>query len=230
MHRTIRNYAGLTIAVAWSLALLAAPAAKAQLFSWTKEEMVQYTKPWTGARFPDGRPRVPDSWLERTKGMSQEEVIIPLGRNAGPSNIASYSQYDGNFKVLHPELKMAGRVVTAMYMPARADIDTILFAVAHDKGVALTNQWPIDQLQPGDVLVIDLYGKVDGGGIIGDNLYYYIMKATQGGGVVINGSLRDVEGSAKSNCRPTSAALRRPGSAVRPFTATTYLCVWATWW
>jgi len=92
MHRTIRNYAGLTIAAACSLALLAAPAAKAQLFSWTKEEMVQYTKAWTGERFPDGRPKVPDSWLERTKGMSQEEVIIPLGRNAGPSNIASYSK------------------------------------------------------------------------------------------------------------------------------------------
>jgi len=56
--------------------------------------------------------------------------------------------------VLHPELKMAGRVVTAMYMPVRADIDAILFAKARDKGVALTNQWPIDLLQPGDVLVM----------------------------------------------------------------------------
>jgi len=156
--------------------------------------MVEYTKSWTGERFPDGRPKVPDSWLDRAKEMSQEEVLIPLGRNAGPPNIASFSQFDGDFKVLHPELKMAGRVVTASYMPTRADIDTILFAKAREKGVALTNQWPIDQLQPGDVLVIDMYGKMDGGGIIGDNLYYYIMKATHGGGVVINGSLRDLEG------------------------------------
>ena len=154
----------------------------------------EYTKAWTGERFQDGRPKVPDGWLERAKGLSQEEVIIPPGRNAGPPNISSFSQFDGNFKVLHPELKMAGRVVTTLYMPTRADIDTILFAKARDKGVALTNQWPIDQLQAGDVLVIDLYGKEDGGGIIGDNLYYYIMKATKAGGVVINGCLRDLEG------------------------------------
>jgi regulator of RNase E activity RraA len=194
MQRTIRNY-GLAITVIWSLASLVAPSAKAQLFSWTKEEMVEYTKAWTGERFPDGRPKVPDSWLERAKGLSQEEVIVPSGRGGGPPNIASYSQFDGNFKVLHPELKMAGRVVTAMYMPARADIDAIMFGKFREKGVTLNNQWPIDHLQAGDVLVIDLYGKVDGGGIIGDNLYYYIMKATKGGGVVINGSLRDLEGA-----------------------------------
>ena len=191
MHRTLRNHGYLALA---AVASVLAPCARAQLFSWTKEEMVDYTKAWTGDRCPDGRPRVPDSWLERAKGLSQEEVIIPLGRNAGPPNIASFSQFDGDFKVLHPELKMAGRVVTALYMPVRADIDTILLGKAREKGVALTNQWPIDQLQPGDVLVIDMYGKVDGGGIIGDNLFYYIMKATRGGGVVINGSLRDLEG------------------------------------
>lgn len=137
---------------------------------------------------------MPDSWLERAKDMSSEEVIVPTGgRNVGPPNVAGYTQYDDDFKVLHPELKMAGRVVTAMYMPSRADIDQVLFAKAREKGVALSNQWPIDHLQPGDVLVIDMYGKVDAG-IIGDNLYYYIMKATKGGGVVINGSLRDMEG------------------------------------
>jgi 4-hydroxy-4-methyl-2-oxoglutarate aldolase len=194
MYRPIRNFGYFTIAAGWSLALLTAPGANAQLFSWTKEEMVEYTKAWTGERFSDGRPKVPDNWLERAKGMSSEEVIVQAGRGGGPPNISGYSQFDGKFKVLHPELKMAGRVVTAMYMPTRADIDTILFAKARDKGVALTNQWPIDQLQPGDVLVIDLYGKQEGAGIVGDNLYYYIMKATKGGGLVINGSVRDLEG------------------------------------
>jgi len=59
--------------------------------------MVEYTKAWTGERFPDGRPKVPDSWLERAKGLSQEEVIIPIGRGGGPPNIASFSQFDGDF-------------------------------------------------------------------------------------------------------------------------------------
>jgi len=194
LQHTLHRCGYLTLAAGWALASVLAPAAKAQLFSWNKEEMVEYTKSWTGERFSDGRPRVPDSWLDRAREMSSEEVIVPGGRGGGPPNIAGYAQFDGGFKVLHPELKMAGRVVTAMYMPSRADIDTILFAKAREKGVALTNQWPIDRLQPGDVLVIDLYGKMDGGGIIGDNLYYYIMKATNGGGVVINGSLRDLDG------------------------------------
>jgi hypothetical protein len=84
MKPTIRNYSCLTLAAACTVAFLIAPAAKAQLFSWTKEEMVEYTKAWTGERFPDGRPKVPDEWLQRAKEMSQEEVLIPLGRNAGP--------------------------------------------------------------------------------------------------------------------------------------------------
>ena len=194
MQRSLRNYGFLALTAAWAAASLLAPAAKGQVFSWTKDEMVEYTKGWTGERFPDGRPRVPDSWLQRAKDMSSEEVTIPAGRGGGPPNIAPWSQYDGGFKVLHPELKMAGRVVTAMYMPARADIDGIMMPKFRDKGVTLNNQWPLDHLKPGDVMVIDMYGKVDGGGLIGDNLYYYIMTATKGGGLVVNGSVRDLEG------------------------------------
>jgi len=198
MQRKFRSFSNRNFGfIGGAVCLLASvmtPPAQAQVFSWTKEEMAEYTKAWTGERFADGRPKVPDSWLERAKEMSQEEVKIPSGRDGGPPNIAPYSQYDGNFKVVHPELRMAGRVVTAMYMPARADIDAIMFGKFRDKGVVLDNQWPIDQLKPGDVLVIDMYGRVDGGGIIGDNLFYYIMKATKGGGVVINGSLRDLDG------------------------------------
>ncbi len=50
-------------------------------------------------------------------------------------------------------------------------------------------------LQPGDVLVVDMFGKVDGGTFIGDNLAYYIMKKT-GTGLVIDGGIRDLEGIA----------------------------------
>ena len=49
-------------------------------------------------------------------------------------------------------------------------------------------------LQPGDVLVVDLYGKKEGGTIVGDNLFYYIMRATKSGGLVVDGSMRDLEG------------------------------------
>jgi 4-hydroxy-4-methyl-2-oxoglutarate aldolase len=48
-------------------------------------------------------------------------------------------------------------------------------------------------LQPGDVFVADLFGSIPTGGIIGDNLAYYIWKTT-GAGFVIDGAIRDLEG------------------------------------
>ena len=49
-------------------------------------------------------------------------------------------------------------------------------------------------LQPGDVLVVDLFGKHEDGTIVGDNLFYYVMKTTKTGGIVVDGSIRDLEG------------------------------------
>ena len=54
----------------------------------------------------------------------------------------------------------------------------------------------IDQLQPGDVLVVDLFGKSEDGTLVGDNLFYYMMKTTIGGGLVVDGAIRDLEGIA----------------------------------
>jgi hypothetical protein len=154
------------LAAACSLASLLAPLAQAQLWTWTKDQMLEYTKAWTGDRFPDGRPKVPDQWLQRAKDMSQEEVMVPGGRGGG-----GYSQFEGDWRVLHPELKMTGRVVTMEFMPNRADLDSIVLAKAKTNGIqSLNNQYVLDMLQPGDVLVVDLYGKHEGGTIVGDNL------------------------------------------------------------
>jgi regulator of RNase E activity RraA len=51
-------------------------------------------------------------------------------------------------------------------------------------------------LQPGDVLVVDLYGKNEGGTFVGDNLAYYVMEKT-GTGLVVDGAIRDLEGIAE---------------------------------
>ena len=58
----------------------------------------------------------------------------------------------------------------------------------------LKNQTALDMLQPGDVLVVDLFGKKVNGTIVGDNLFYYTMKATHAGGLVVDGSIRDLDG------------------------------------
>jgi regulator of RNase E activity RraA len=170
-----------------------APAANAQLWTWTKEQMLEYTKAWTGDRFADGRPKVPDQWLDRAKETSAEEITIPSGGRGGGGG--TYSQYEGDFRVLHPDMKMAGRAVTVMFMPTRPDLDAVITSALRLRGIPnLNNQYVIDLLQPGDVLVVDLYGKHEGGTIVGDNLFYYIMKATKGGGLVVDGAFRDLDG------------------------------------
>ena len=192
----IRRY-GLTslAAAAFFASVLAPTPAKAQLWTWTKDQMVEYTKAWTGDRFPDGRPKVPDALIERAKGLSQEEIMVPGGRGGGGG---VYSQYVGDWEVLHPGKKMAGRAFTVQFMPARSDLDAVVTAKAQAGGARnFNNQYALDMLQPGDVLVVDLFGKKEGGTIVGDNLFYYIMKATKGGGLVVDGSFRDLEGIAE---------------------------------
>jgi regulator of RNase E activity RraA len=195
---TIRKRGLIPLAAAACFASVLAPTpAKAQLWTWTKDQMVEYTKAWTGDRFPDGRPKVPDALIERAKGLSQEEITIPGGRGGG-GGVGGYSQYVGDWEVLHPGKHMAGRAFTVQFMPARSDLDAVVNAKAQAAGGrSLNNQVAFDMLQPGDVLVVDLFGKKEGGTIVGDNLFYYIMKATKGGGLVVDGSFRDLEGIAE---------------------------------
>src|SRR5262249_56000948 len=75
------------------------------------------------------------------------------------------------------------------------DIEEIAERKAKDRGLPrLMNQTAIDMLQPGDVLVVDIFGKKVNGTIVGDNLFYYVMKATNSGGLVVDGSIRDLNG------------------------------------
>jgi regulator of RNase E activity RraA len=107
------------------------------------------------------------------------------------------NQYEDGFQILHPGKKLIGRAVTAQFMPARPDVEQVAAANAKQQGITrLSNQAVIDMLQPGDVLVVDMFGKKDQGTLVGDNLFYYIMKTTKGGGFVVDGSIRDLEGVA----------------------------------
>ena len=213
-----RRYSLTTLAAAAFLASVLAPApAQAQLWSWTKDQITEYTKAWTGERMPDGRPKVSDAMIERAKGLSMEEITINWGAagvsTPGPGTASpaagggggrggfgggGYSQYAGDWQVLHPGKKMVGRAFTVQFMPARTDLDAVVTAKAREKGIqTLNNQYALDMLQPGDVLIVDLMGRKEGGTIVGDNLFYYVMKATKGGGLVVEGSFRDLEGIAE---------------------------------
>jgi len=153
--------------------------------------MLEYTAKNPYERFPDGRPKAPDSVLEKTLGLSVEEVWGPL-RAEFPN------QYEGGFRILHPGKKLVGRAVTAQFMPLRPDINELIIGRLKNEGFrSAPHQWVIDQLQPGDVLVADLYGREEGGTIVGDNLASAVHSATRSGaagGMVVDGGIRDLEG------------------------------------
>jgi regulator of RNase E activity RraA len=171
------------------VSLLAPRSIEAQLLNFSKQDLMDYTAPEPFERFPDGRPKVPNELLERAREISSEEVWAVL-QQRGFNN-----QYADGFQILHPGKTMVGRAFTVQFMPLRPDIDEIARNKAKDHGIPrLTNQTAIDMLQPGDVLVVDIFGKKVNGTIVGDNLFYYVMKATNGGGLVVDGSIRDLNG------------------------------------
>lgn len=160
----------------------------AQVFSLTKEQLIKYTAQNPFERFPDGRPKVPDALLEKLKDMSAEEVLAL-------SNRGFRNQWEAGWQVLHPNKILVGRAFTLQLMPARPDVTSVDQADRRAKNLPVLNhQSAIDMLQKGDVLVVDAAG-VQFGGIIGDNLAYYIMKTT-GAGFVIDGAIRDIRGVA----------------------------------
>ncbi len=189
MNRSVRRVTMRLALGASAALLLAAALADAQLFKLTREQVIEITADNPFDRFADGRPKIPDALIEQAKGMSAEDVwaVLP-GKNYR-------NQWADGFQVLHPGTKMAGRAFTAQFMPTRPDIMGALTANATKAGIeSYTHQYALDQLQPGDVFVADLFGKGAEGTIVGDNLFYYVHKATHGGGLVVDGSVRDLEG------------------------------------
>ena len=68
-------------------AALVAPPMRAQINTLTKEQMIEYTAQNPFERFPDGRPKVPDSIIERAKGLSAEEVWSVLPGKGFPQSV-----------------------------------------------------------------------------------------------------------------------------------------------
>jgi 4-hydroxy-4-methyl-2-oxoglutarate aldolase len=196
---TMTNIAGtdltrrVTILISACMVLLAASTCvQAQLFTFSRQDLTDYTAKNPFDRLPDGRPKVPDDMMERARGLSAEEVWEVL------EDKGFHNQFADGFQILHPGKTLVGRAFTVQFMPRRPDTNEVATAKAKARGIQeLSNQTAIDMLQPGDVLVVDLFGKKVDGTIVGDNLGYYVMKATRGGGLVVDGSVRDLDGLAE---------------------------------
>jgi 4-hydroxy-4-methyl-2-oxoglutarate aldolase len=157
----------------------------------TAEEIIAFTPLWEGPRYEDGRPRVDDAVIERIKDISTTlawGVLIENGYR---------SQYEGGWQRIHPEQTLCGRALTAMFMPKREDLASVIFKKAEEAGqVGDITSWPIYALQKGDVYVADVFGKIEWGPVIGDNLSTAIYRRT-GTGTVQNAAVRDIDGIEK---------------------------------
>lgn len=154
----------------------------------SKDELIEYTREWKGERSADGRPRVPDDILERMKRVTITQAWGVLGG-------AGYKwQYEGDWFCIHPDEVLVGRALTAMYMPRRPAMRKLMEEKGERCGcIGDQISWPIDMLVKGDVYVADVFGKIEQGAIIGDNLSTAIL-ANSGNGVVHDAAVRDIEG------------------------------------
>jgi 4-hydroxy-4-methyl-2-oxoglutarate aldolase len=152
--------------------------------------MIELTGEWTGERFPDGRPRVPDAVLDSLREATTEQAWSVL-RKAGYDR-----QFAGGWRRTHAGNILVGRAVTAQFVPHRPDFDAAVVAAGAREGHQepdRQNSWIIQTLQPGDVMVTDIFGKVKDGTVVGDNLGTAVATRT-GVGAVIDGGVRDLQG------------------------------------
>lgn len=153
-----------------------------------RDAILELTRLYQGERFADGRPRVADDLLERLKPISTEEAWGVLHKHG------YHLQFEGNWQETHPGAILIGRVVTAMMLPHRPDFHNLVQETGLAEGrIGGQNSWVIDTLELGDVLVVDMFGKVNNGTFVGDNLGTSIKTRTRAGAVFDSG-VRDLRG------------------------------------
>ena len=158
-----------------------------------RDEIIALTPQWKGERFDDGRPRVEDKYLKKLHEMTLEEVWKPIfvkgyeNQFVGGGVNPMYALHDDG-------RKLVGRAVTCNFCPTRPDLHETMFAKGAEEGrKGNYNQWVIDTLVEGDVVVADMYDKIYKGTFLGGNLTTAIKTRTKTGGAVIWGGIRDVE-------------------------------------
>lgn len=153
-----------------------------------RESLIELTRLNRFERFPDGRPRVPDDLVERMRLVTTEEAWGVLRRHG-------YNfQFEGNWLNTHPDKILVGRAVTAQMVPYRPDLHDLVEESGREQGrIGGQNSWVIDTLEPNDVMVVDMFGKIKDGTFVGDNLSTSLRTRTRAG-AVIEGGIRDFQG------------------------------------
>ena len=156
----------------------------------SRDDLIALTSQNPFDRFEDGRPRVPDDLLARMKAVTTEQAWGVL-REQG-----YHRQFEGNWMETHPGRITVGRAVTAQFLPHRPDYHQAIQQSGEGKGrgaIGGQNSWVIQSLQLHDVMVVDIFGKVKDGTVVGDNLGAAVRNRTRAG-AVIDGGIRDYQG------------------------------------
>jgi regulator of RNase E activity RraA len=160
------------------------------MFFSSKEEVEYLTPFWKGERLPDGRPKVPDSVLERMRHLTLEEVWANAWKKKWDF------QTETHFKNTHSTDKpLVGRALPIECVPWREDLDQVCKAEAKAFGFegGDYNKAAVGRLVKDDVMVVDFFDKVRYGTFCGGNLSTAVANRTQGGGAVIWGGIRDLD-------------------------------------
>lgn len=155
-----------------------------------REDLIALTHLNPFERFADGRPLVPDTLLERMKLVSTEEAWAVLHQHG------YRAQFEGNWLETHPGKITVGRAVTAQFLPYRPDYHDVVQETGLQEGrsaIGGQNSWVIESLQLNDVMVVDIFGKIKDGTVIGDNLGTALRTRTRAG-AIIDGGIRDYQG------------------------------------
>jgi len=168
--------------------LLFAAAAPAQFDGFSANELRKYTPQTPYERSADGRPVIPEYWLERLRSVSTTTAHAVLTEHGYPH------QFEGGWTNHEPGKTLVGRAFTAQFLPDRPDVMEISEGDSKARGEdAHPTKRVIDMLSTGDVLVADIMGRVEKGQFGGDNLILGLFLKT-GRGFVVNGSFRDLDG------------------------------------
>lgn len=155
-----------------------------------RDDIIQLTPQWTGPRFDNGRPRVPDDVVRRLEKVTTEEAWAVLWAKG-----YKY-QFAGGWEMIPREADrvLVGRAVTAVFVPRRPDLHECLMTHGREREgrIGEMNSWVIETLTADDVLVVDIFGKVYEGTVTGGNLGTAVATRTRRG-QVINGGIRDVQ-------------------------------------
>lgn len=183
MNRIIRIVAVLGVIAAVGVN---AQAVHAQISTFSRDELIEYTPLWQGERFPDGRPKVPDDVLDKLKDIVIDDAILVLKENG------YICQYEDGFVSTHTRPLLIGRAVTCIFMPERPDVAGAITSRHKADGVrGANNSVVVNTVVPGDVIVADMYGKIEntfaGGGVSGT------INRMGGRGLVIDGGCLDKE-------------------------------------